>query len=159
CNGTTPTQVGVVQASAGDGNPIAGLIDYSDANPANHYAYFSTTNNPGRIIKIAMNVGNTTPTLVGTATLNSGENGTLGIVQDPTDGDPTKRYLYLSTTLQPSIIVQVSPNGAGLPLHVNAITLPSGEGGLRRGVVDISDPLNRYCYFATAIISAPSGVS
>jgi len=40
------------------------VIDYSDPDPSKHYAYFGTTSNPGTIIKVRLNAGDTAPTFI-----------------------------------------------------------------------------------------------
>ncbi len=161
-NGPLPVEVGWTQAGPASGqnqfNLISGVVDYSNADPSKHYAYFGTTTSPGKIIKVRLNAGDTAPTYIGSLALNSNDNegAIFGGVIDTTNSDPTQHFAYFgvnnSTAGQPARIVKISlttDDTFPSTSEVAAIPLASTETNIRRAVIDTSDPNNHYAYFAS----------
>jgi len=104
------------------------------------YAYFGTYTVPGKVIKVALGVGDTPPTRIGTLTLNNGEDQLQTAVIDPTNG-----YAYFGTNNAPGIVVKVAlGTGDALPTRVSAVSLNTGENFIKSAVID---PINGYAYF------------
>ena len=131
-----PTRVGHVALAPSD------LWSFPPAviDPENGYAYFGTANSPGRVVKIALGAGSASPSVVGTLTLNDGEDTLRSAVIDTVGG-----HAYFGTGTLPGRVVKVGlGTGANTPIRLSAVTFASGENAPRAAVIDL---VNRYAYF------------
>jgi hypothetical protein len=120
---------GMTASSAllGIGDVSCGGID-----AGNGYAYLGTNTVPGQIIKVALGEGGTTPSIVGSITLQPGEDRLRTVLID-TIG----RNAYVGTDTSPGRVVKVAlGTGSELPSRVAAVTLDYLEDRLRCGVID-----------------------
>lgn len=109
-----------------------GQVSCAAIDALNGYAYLGTDTVPGRIIKVALGDGGTTPTQVASLTLNAGENNLRCALIDTLNG-----CAYFGTDTAPGIVVKVTLGaGAAAPGRVGALTLNSMEDRLRCGVID-----------------------
>ncbi len=96
------------------------------------YAYFATTANPAKVIKVALSTGTNSPVYLGSSSLNVGET-TLGVVMDTRDEDPAKHYLYFCTTGSGSIRRWRAATGCKssvIPRRVIFASVSTGQYGL-----------------------------
>ncbi len=102
-----------------------GLVD-----PINHYAYFSTFHEPGRILKVALNADpKKPPTVVGAAVLEPEEDKTFDGVIDPQDG-----HAYFGTDF-PGHVVKIALGARNEPPYRVGSVLLNKQERVRVGVV------------------------
>jgi hypothetical protein len=112
--------------------PSMGRVSCVAIDAANGYAYLGTDTVPGRVIKVAVGDGGTTPAQVASLTLNAGEDNLRCAVLDPLNG-----FIYFGTDTAPGKVVKVAVGaGTAAPTRVGALTLNSLEDRLRCGVID-----------------------
>ena len=139
-SGFLPVEVGRATCTAGIGEVN---LDSAAIDVAAGYAYFGTTANPGRIVKIKLDDGTGQPVCLGSTPLANGENNAFGMVIDTTDPDPTKHDLLVGTVGSPGWAVKVAPGaGDNLPIRRGAVQFSgvSGENAVRRVILDTRDP-------------------
>ncbi|MCU0293900.1 MAG: hypothetical protein MUF10_18265, partial [Thermoanaerobaculaceae bacterium] len=117
--------------------PASAVIDV-----ASGHAYFGTTTDPGRVVKVALGSGSAPPTVVGDLELAPGENRLWSAVIDAAAG-----YAYFGTSTSPGQVVKVAlGSGSNPPSRVGSVTLESGEDDLRSAVIDAA---SGHAYFGT----------
>ncbi|PKO18784.1 hypothetical protein CVU37_05245 [candidate division BRC1 bacterium HGW-BRC1-1] len=137
-----PRRVGALTLNADEMNLTCAVID-----APNGYAYFGSNQNfpytiPSRVIKIALGDGDTSPTRVGAAILDTEEKSLNCAVIDAPGG-----YAYFGTRTEPGHIVKVALGaGAAAPARVGGLELNGGEDWLSCAVIDAP---NGYAYFGT----------
>ncbi len=136
------TAAGSLTLSAGAVSCI--VIDDSDPNPANHYAYVLSSGAPAKVVKVALS----TFTELGAVSLASGEDkALLAPLVDAKNG-----YAYFVTTpnsAPPNIsrVVKIKmPPGSNPPVRIGAIDLDSVPSSIDGGSID---PLHGYAYYGT----------
>ncbi len=98
---------------------------------ANHYAYFSTVHEPGRILKVALgNDPRTPPVVVGAAVLEGEEDKSFSSVMDSRGG-----YAYFGTD-SPGHLVKVALGDSNTPPYRVGSVLIDPEWNLGAGVLD-----------------------
>ena len=100
---------------------------------ANHYAYFSTVHEPGRILKVALgNDPQTPPTVVGAAVLEGEEDKPFNSVIDARAG-----YAYFGTDF-PGHLVKVALGNSNTPPYRVGSVLIDPAWNLGAGVLDVA---------------------
>lgn len=133
-----PTYVDTLQLP---GSSLAGVIDTSDSDPANHYAYFECTGTPDQIVKVSL----ATFTIVGSGPLAAGETAFRRGVIDTGHG-----YAYFvgpAAEAAPPVVVKIALSaGSAAPSRVGAVQLDSIAHGMGSAVIDTT---HGYAYFGT----------
>ncbi|MBI3878985.1 MAG: hypothetical protein HY301_02850 [Verrucomicrobia bacterium] len=142
-NGPAPVERGATNCAAGELNLDAGVLD-----SAAGVAYFGTTLNPAKIVKIGLGTGTNPPSYLGSITFSNGENLAWGAVLDDSDPNPSNHFAYFACGTAPSRIVKVA---LGTFKEIGSLTLAAGEDNMRRGLIDTA---NGYAYFAGPGIGA-----
>jgi hypothetical protein len=120
------------------------VIDDTDPNPANHYAYVFVNGTPAKIVKIALS----TFTELGSVTLAAGEERSLFA----SFADPKNGYAYFVTTpnttgpnISRVVKVKMTP-GANPPVRVGAVDLDTVPSSIDGGSIDT---VHGYAYYGT----------
>lgn len=136
------TAAGSLSLSVGATNCL--VLDDSDPDPANHYAYVLSTGTPARIVKIALS----TFTELGSVALAAGEERSLFA----SFADAKKGYAYFVTTPNttgpniPRVVkVKMTP-GANPPVRIGAIDLDTVPTSIDGGSIDT---VHGYAYYDT----------
>ncbi len=134
------TSAGSLSLAAG--STTAMILDDSDPNPANHYAYVLCTasGSPARVAKVALG----TFTELGSVLLAAGETNALF----GSAGDTRNGYGYFVTTQTSGVDVvkiKLTP-GANAPVWIGAANLATGTGLIDGGSLDV---VHGYGYFGT----------
>lgn len=150
--GVAPVDEGVFNASS---TPKDAMLDDSNPDPTQHYAYFITFGSPAVVYKYllpSVAAGDATmPTMVGSGlTLNSPVYPPLGALEIYGAIDASGGYLYLAG-YNMTQIARVALNGGGAPSEDGVIsttdTIPPGM-WFAYGRPSI-DTINHYAYFGT----------
>ncbi len=136
------TNAGSISLTAGSAAAV--VVDDSDPNPANHYAYVLCTvsGNPAKVAKVALS----NFTELGSVTLNAGEtNFLLGSVVDAQKG-----YAYFvtapSSNASPVVVkIKMTP-GANPPVRIGALSLNSVGAFIDGASIDT---VHGYAYYDT----------
>jgi hypothetical protein len=141
--GTNPvTSAGSITLAAGSAASV--VVDDSDPNPSNHYAYVLCTvsGNPAKVAKVALS----TLTELGSVTLTNGEtNFWVGRV------DAHKGYAYfaslpgLAPTIPQVVKIKLTP-GTNAPVRIGAVNLDTVGDNVDGGSIDT---LHGYAYYGT----------
>jgi hypothetical protein len=136
---TAVSPAGSLTLSAGNASSI--VIDDSDPNPANHYAYVVCSGTPSKVVKVAL----ATFTEVGSVTLAAGENSFL---LNPLV-DTGKGYAYFvgspPSTAAQVVKVKMTP-GASPPVRIGAVNLDTASGFMDGASIDT---MHGYAYYGT----------
>ena len=125
--------VSVIHKTAGYAPRNEELIGDVLLDAANHYAYFSTVHEPGRILKVALgNDPQTPPTVVGAAVLEGEEDKPFSSVMDSRGG-----YAYFGTDF-PGHLVKVALGNSNTPPYRVGSVLIDPAWNLGAGVLDIA---------------------
>ncbi len=123
------------------GYAFAAVIDTSDPDPSNHYAYAVCPGSPNQVSKISL----ATFTVIGSTSLNPGETSFRRGVIDTQNG-----YAYfvgpVAEIAPPSVVKVALGSGANLPARIGAVQLDSVAHGMGAAVIDVA---NGYAYFGT----------
>ena len=136
-------RLGVLTLDPGEMYPRCAVID-----SANGHLYLATTEQPGRIVKIA--IGGTLPVREGSLVLDPGEDHPSAAVIDE-----TAARAYFATQTSPGKIVKVALAPAGLPTRIGALTLDPDESNPGAGLIN---PAAGHAWFATGGTAAPKVV-
>ncbi len=115
---------------------------YGDAllDAAGRYAYFSTTHEPGRILKVALGTNpQTPPAVVGAAVLEPEEDNTFNAVMDPQGG-----CAYFGTDFPGHVVKIALGNSNEPPYRVGSVLLDASY-NVRVGVVDGATGHGYFC--------------
>ena len=126
------------------GNASCVVIDDSDPNPANHYAYVLCSGTPAKVVKVALS----TFTELGSVTLAAGENSfLLGTLVDAQKG---YAYFVTAPNSTPSNIPQVvkvkMTSGTNPPVRIGAVNLDTVGVFVDGASIDT---LHGYAYYGT----------
>lgn len=158
--------VGPVQESTLSlGTAIGAIVlDATDPNPANHYAYIASYSNTAEIFKLQLpaspaNGGPadaTNPTLISTLTLNGPTYPGPGSLILHGAIDTSAGFAYFEASRCPNVI-QIALNGAGAPTEGALITttLPSDTTMARIPAIDTSQAAH-YLYLSSYFYETPS---
>jgi hypothetical protein len=123
------------------GYAFSGVIDTSDSDPANHYAYVECQGTPNRVSKISL----ATLTEIGSATLDPDETSFRRGIIDPQNG-----YAYfvgpVAETAPPMVVKIALGTGSNPPVRIGAVQLDSIAHGMGSAVIDVA---HGYGYFGT----------
>lgn len=141
--GSSPVSAaGSLTLTAGAASSI--VIDDSDPNPANHYAYVVCSGTPAKVVKVAL----ASFTEVSSVTLAPGENNFL--LNPLIDSRKGYAYFVSSPTSTPSSTAQVvkvklTP-GANPPVRIGVVNLDASSGFMDGASID---PVHGYAYYGT----------
>jgi hypothetical protein len=120
------------------------VLDDSDPDPANHYAYVLSNGTPAKVVKIALS----TLTELGSVMLASGEERSLLA----SFADPKKGYAYFVTTpntagpnISTVVKVKMTP-GSNPPVRIGAVNLDTVPSFIDGGSIDTA---HGYAYYGT----------
>jgi hypothetical protein len=142
--GTNPvTAAGSLFLAEGLSPAMSVVIDTSDPNPANHFAYVACSGTPGKIVKIALS----TFTEVSSTNLNAGENTFAWGQIDVANG-----YAYFATyevyntpTIPQILKIKLTP-GANAPIRIGIASLGATPVPLWTSSIDT---LHGYVYYGS----------
>lgn len=138
--GSTPVSAaGSLTLTAGNASSI--VIDDSDPNPANHYAYAVCSGTPAKVVKVALS----TFAEVSSVSLAAGENNFL--LNPLVDTGMGYAYFVGSppSTIAQVVKVKMTP-GANPPVRIGAANLDTASGFMDGASID---PMHGFAYYGT----------
>ena len=138
--------------ASGENNAFGAVIDTTDANPANHVAYFATGTTPGRVVKI--NLGTFTEAASITMPSGVGEDVLRRGVIDTVNGCA---YFATAAGIPPRVVkinLRAGVNHDQMQ-RVNSIALDTVNNGIGGAVIDVA---NGFAYFGSYVGTVPAKV-